>query len=383
MHSNDAIVGSMPIAGPKKGALKLCFFVPPSRGVFAGIERVQMLLASECAKRGHTVFLLLSEPLRHVPVLAEGITLNHLGASRLRDCFGALSRWFSREECDFAIVPQYLAAVLAGAARVLAKVHTKVICVLHGPVSKDNSIFERALRRGPLALAYQHLVAGTLAISKAMLEDFREATSAKPKMARVVYNPIDLQSIAGAAAEKPEGDWFGNCDSTRILAVGRLEIQKDFETLIRAFRLVRRKRAARLLILGEGMQRARLEALTRELGLERDVSMPGFAENPFPYMRGADVLVLSSRWEGLGLVLLEAMALGTPVVATNIAPAAEILENGRLGRLTPVEDAPAMARAILATVNARPESQRLVAAARKYSVDSIADRYLEVLQELA
>ena len=100
--------------------------------------------------------------------------------------------------------------------------------------------------------------------------------------------------------------------------MGRLTKQKDHPTLIRAFAQVRRNRPARLMILGEGEDRPKLEALIRELDLEKDVSLPGFVDNPFQYMKGAAVFVLSSRWEGLPNTLIQAMAVGTPVVSTDV-----------------------------------------------------------------
>ena len=164
-----------------------------------------------------------------------------------------------------------------------------------------------------------------------------------------------------------------------ILGVGRLTQAKDFPTLIRAFALVRKKRAARLMILGEGEERPKLEALVRELGLEREVTLPGFVDNPYKYMKRAAVFVLSSKWEGFGNVLVEAMALGTPVVSTDCPSGpAEILENGRWGRLVPVGDVYALAEAIIETLDEEHHPD-VANRAKDFAVELAVEKYINVL----
>ncbi len=117
-----------------------------------------------------------------------------------------------------------------------------------------------------------------------------------------------------------------------MLAAGRLTPQKDFSTLLRALKIVRQNCDVRLVILGEGKQRAHLESLVKELGLESYVSMPGITRNPYAHMARADLFVLSSAWEALPTVLIEALAVGVPVVATDcVSGPREILQDGRCG----------------------------------------------------
>jgi len=132
------------------------------------------------------------------------------------------------------------------------------------------------------------------------------------------------------------------------------------------------------MILGEGEERPNLEALVRELGLEEDVALPGFVENPYKYMKRAAVFVLSSRWEGFGNVLVEAMALGTPVVATDCPSGpAEILEGGKWGRLVPVGNHEALAEATLQVL--RGEKVGASARALMFSVERMLEEYANVL----
>lgn len=127
--------------------------------------------------------------------------------------------------------------------------------------------------------------------------------------------------------------------------------------MIRAFAKVRQVRSARLIILGWGPDRPQLEGLIKDLGLEADVDLPGYSQNPYAYMARSAVFVLSSAWEGLPTVLIEAMAFGTPVVSTDCESGpAEILAGGKYGYLTPVENSDALADAVLQVLSGKPKS---------------------------
>lgn len=195
-----------------------------------------------------------------------------------------------------------------------------------------------------------------------------------------IYNPVDSDRVrALAILPNEDAERLKSDGAPIVVAVGRLAREKDFETLIRSFALVRALRRARLVILGEGAERPRLERLIKELGLTEDVRLPGFERNPFSWMKAADVFVLSSRREGFCNVLLEAMACGARIVATNCpCGTSEILDNGKWGRLTPVGNVRAMAEAICATLDSR-DSPMVETRAREFSVSASADRYLAVL----
>jgi glycosyltransferase involved in cell wall biosynthesis len=165
-----------------------------------------------------------------------------------------------------------------------------------------------------------------------------------------------------------------------ILGVGRLEAQKDFATMLRAFALVNEQLPARLMILGEGSQRKILETLAEALGVSDRVVMPGYVSNPYAYMRHSALFVLSSAWEGFPSVLVEAMACGCRVVSSDCPSGPrEILENGRWGTLTPVGDTGAMAAAMLNELQS-PPPPGLAQAARRFSVDAAVAQYLQVME---
>ena len=195
-----------------------------------------------------------------------------------------------------------------------------------------------------------------------------------------IYSGVVNAELVRKAGEHVDHPWFQPNSPPVILSVGRLEMQKDFALLLRAFTRIREERRARLVVLGEGTLRADLEALARDLGIDSDLAMPGFVQNPFSWMARAAVLAVSSAWEGLSLVIIQALAVGCPVVSTNCRSGpAEILDGGAYGRLTPVGDSGALARAILATLDESPDRERLRRRGRQFSSARAAEQYLDVL----
>ncbi|MFM7368922.1 MAG: glycosyltransferase, partial [Sphaerospermopsis kisseleviana] len=182
------------------------------------------------------------------------------------------------------------------------------------------------------------------------------------------------------AQEPLNHPWFAQGKLPVILSVGRLTLAKDFTTLIRAFAHLNQQHSARLMILGEGEDRAKLESLVKSLGLEEQVSLPGFVDNPFPYMKQASVFVLSSNREGMPNALLQAIACGTPVVATDYPSGPrEILEDGKWGKLVTVGDVDAMAEAIMASLQGETQRPSLEILESRFGLDTIVDQYLSIL----
>jgi glycosyltransferase involved in cell wall biosynthesis len=220
---------------------------------------------------------------------------------------------------------------------------------------------------------------GIVAVSQGVAADLLELTDLPPSKVRVLPNPVVTPELVECAAQPLDDPWFTAGAAPVVLGAGRLDQQKDFPTLIRAFAAVRSKRAARLVILGEGPERARLESLVEELGIGEHVRLPGFVSNPFSYMARAAVFVLSSAWEGMPGVLIQAMACGAPVVATDCESGPrEVLASGKYGRLVPVGDHAALAEAIAATLDA-PTSTLPPEALEPYTCEGAVDRYLHLL----
>lgn len=223
------------------------------------------------------------------------------------------------------------------------------------------------------------IVAASLGTAK----DVAELTQVPVEQIQVIYNPVVTPDVFQKSQEPIDHPWFQPGEPPVILGVGRLVSQKDFFTLIEAFAQVRVTRPARLMILGEGEQRALLEERIRQLGLEQDVALPGFVENPYAYMAASAVFVLSSKFEGFGNVVAEALACGVPIVATDCPSGpAETLAAGKYGKLVKIADPTEMATAILDTLDRSIDSTLLKQRSLDFERDRIVDQYLTFVETL-
>ena len=200
----------------------------------------------------------------------------------------------------------------------------------------------------------------------------------------VLHNPVfnnDILRLADAPLDHPS---FGDPSVPVVVAAGKLSPQKDYPTLLNAFALVRKRRAVRLLILGDGEEHDRLKRLCHDLGIAEDVEFTGYVRNPYPFFRKADLFVMSSRYEGLPTSLIEAIACGCPAVSTDCPSGPdEILAGGQYGRLTPVGDSQALADAILETLDAPIPTEILIERARKFSFERAIDAYEDLVLAMA
>lgn len=224
---------------------------------------------------------------------------------------------------------------------------------------------------------------GICVVSNSVADDLAANTRLERSAIRTIYNPVVDDKLREMAAEPLDHPWFAPGARPVVLGVGRLIPQKDFPTLLRAFALLSTKSRARLVILGEGRLRGELEELARELGITSHFDLPGFAENPYRYMSRAGVFALSSIYEGLPGVLIQALACACPVVSTDCpGGSAEILAGGQVGRLVPVRDAAALAEALHSTLQEPPPAAALAERAARFSVQHISAEYLDYLDEI-
>ncbi len=350
-----------------------------------GIGRMIVSLTSELARRDIDVDLVLGKT--EGPFLSEidnKVRIMNLGTSHAIFCLPRLIRYLRRER-PMALVTDKLRVNLAALrSRRFACVDTRIYTNIHGVVSHklDKESLSPAKRRSKYAdigKCYP-LNDGFIPVSKSIEKDLVEIFKVPQHKIRVVYNPVITPELPYRSRAEIDHPWIKDKGAPVILAVGRLTRQKDFSTLIRAFSRLRQTRKARLIILGEGKERSALESLVMETGVGADVSLPGFVQNPYAYMSKSDLFVLSSAWEGFGIVLVEALATGLPVVATDCPGGPrEILQDGRIGPLVPVGDSDALSRAMLHTLDNPLDRNLLRNAAKPFTAAACADGYLRAL----
>ena len=256
-----------------------------------------------------------------------------------------------------------------------------IIMSFHNPVSlkldtlppKRRRRFERKLRWcvGP----NRRIVA----VSQGVAQDLVERVGFPRDKVVVVPNPVVTPRLLSMAQEPVDHPFFRE-GCPVIVTAARMTEQKDFSTLLKAFRALCREMEARLVILGTGKYFDAVAREVEELGLGSKVAMLGFHVNPYKFMARAGLFVLSSRWEGFGNVLVEALACGTPVVATDcpVGPR-EVLEGGRLGSLVPVGDVAAMKEAMADLLMEPPDPGFLKSGVEKYTAERSTNGYLAAL----
>lgn len=349
-----------------------------------GVERMLVSLIRGFLDLGQKVDLVLVRAESpHLGRLPAEVRRVPLGVSHTLLAAPALARYLHERRPRALLAAKDRAGRTAVLARAIAGSRTPIVLRLGTNLSTamaDRAAFSRWLRYLPIRLLYPR-IDRIVAVSQGVAEDTARIARIPLSHIRVIRNPVVTPELEAQAAEPCTHPWLQPDQPPTILAAGRLQRQKDFPTLIRAFAQVRRTRECRLLILGEGGLRQPLEGLIRDLGLADQVDLPGFRANPYPYLARASLFVLSSAWEGSPNVLTEALALGIPAVATDCPSGpAEILDRGRFGPLVPVGDVQALARAMESTLTAPLPRDLLRSAVREYAQGQSALRYLDALQ---
>lgn len=356
-----------------------------------GAERVMIRLAQGLAQAGHTVHLVvLSDHGPYRSMLdpqTPGLEVHSLHSRRAWRAIPAMVRYLRAEQPQAVLSALFHCNFLAVAARALARLLPGAGALPRVVVSEHNTldfvrslvspwrwqIYERAWR-----WTYRHADA-VVCVSEGIAQGLGQALPIlRPKL-HVIGNPVvtdDMLRQSHAALDHP---WVQPGQPPLVLAAGRLIHAKGFDVLLAAFQQVQTQTPARLMILGQGPEQANLQAQIETLGLHDSACLLGFTDNPYAWMRRCAVFVLSSRHEGLPGALIEAMACGSKVVATDCPHGpAEILENGRWGRLVPVDDVSALTEAMVAALQDRvtPDTAKR---AERYGLKLAAKAYSQLL----
>ena len=358
---------------------RFAFFLP---GLYeGGAERIILNLAKGVSERGYEVDLVLARAegayMSQIPV---AVRLIDLDAPRVLGCIPALVKYLRRER-PVALLSGMFTNVIALWAWKLSGLSGRLVITEHNSLSSvvkyKNDLRWRMYPK--LAQWFYPWADTVIAVSNAVADDLRKTAKIPRDIIQVVYNPVVTPELQNKSEAPLEHAWYKENEHPVVLAVGRLSDQKAFDVLIQAFSLVRKNCPAHLLILGEGENRPALGALILQLGLEQDVILMGFVQNPYAFMAHSAVFVLPSRWEGLPTVLIEALYLGMPIVATDCPGGSrEILRDGAYGKFVPVDDPAALAEAILGALGdsrSFPPKESWL----PFSLDFAVDRYVNIL----
>jgi glycosyltransferase involved in cell wall biosynthesis len=348
----------------------------------AGAERVSVNLAHEFVAAGHAVDFVLAhgegELIAEVPTAAEMQVAQTVGARGWR---AAIRDYVQEQSPDVLLAMMEGAGVLSIQA---AKGAVPVYVVSHIHFSRHCRHAPRWKERWLMPLAarwYLPRAAGVIGVSHGVSEDIRQAAGLKTERVRTIYNPILTDAFYKKAAEPVDHPWFvPNRDWLTVVTVGRLTVQKDHDTLLRAIAHVNNQRPVRLMVLGQGERLDDLQRLARELGIADCVEFAGFDPNPYRYIAAADVFALSSRWEGLPTVLIEALGCRTSIVSTDCPSGPrEVLDDGRFGELVPVGDSEVLAEGITRAYEREPTPTKLSHHLKQFESASVARQYLDAM----
>ena len=365
---------------------KLAFYVPSL--IIGGAERVTVNLANEFVERGVDVDLIVSyrtgDLVDHVNDAVSIIDLETPRVPIVGIAAGipALVRYLRKEAPNVFFSQMHYANIVSIAAHTAAATDTKLVLTEHnmfGSVRqpKDRLVFVLARRSYRYA---DHV----LAVSEGVAESLRDEVAIPERKLSVIYNPVVTPTLRESAEASVEHPWLNSDDTDVVLSAGGMIEQKDFSTLLEAVAIALESRSTlRLIILGEGPLRDALIRTAEELDIGDRVSLPGYVDNQYSYMQNADVFALSSRWEGLPTVLIEAMACGTPVVSTDCRSGPrEILAGGEYGPLVPVGDAYSLAEGIEDVLREPVPSSVLQDRADDFTVEAIIDEYEQLVDHL-
>lgn len=358
----------------------IAFFLPQLG--MGGVGKMRVRLANALARRGYRVDLGLGKADGpYLAGLEPGIEVLEIGTTHALASLPRLVAYLRRRRPKVAITDRLRLNIAVIRSVSISRVASRVYTSVHVPQSDKVARLEPRKRKAAAGKLKRYLSSNAkiITVSEGLREDLIASFDLAAGKITTIYNPVVDERLLRDASGPVSHPFFEDACVPVLLAVGRLTAQKGFPTLLRALARVREERACRLIILGEGRERRMLRALASDLGLSEHVSLPGFTDNPYAYMARADQFVLSSAWEGFGNALVEALAVGTPVVATDcrFGPR-EILADGAYGPLVPVGDSAALASAILSTLDDPLPSETLRGGSQRFTLDRAVDDYLDV-----
>jgi glycosyltransferase involved in cell wall biosynthesis len=357
---------------------KIALVLPNLGG--GGAEKVSVNLANYWASQGKEVdFVLMRNEGEFLDLVSPEISIFDLGTKRIRGIIKPLTEYILKNRPTVIIVGMWPLTSMAVLAWLLTgkkgKLYLVEHCILSDEYKRRNKLPEFYLRK-IIEITYP-LATGLIAVSKGVARDICRLGSIAPHKVQIIHNPAAVGNPPTRATLSERERLWGRGFKYHLLTVGALKHEKNHELLIQAFAKLPEKKIAKLTILGEGNLRPSLEKLIDNLGLQNNVSMPGFSQDVASWYRSSDLFILSSTTEGLPTVLIEALECGTPIVSTECSTGpAEILNDGEYGRIVPVNDLEKLVEAISEALREIPNPNRLNARAAEFTIEVISTKYL-------
>lgn len=362
---------------------KLCIYLPDLTD--NGVTRLYLALIPRFAAAGLDVTLLLDHlgesKFRAVPAQAQ---LHVFNKQRFTQTFPALLHYLRKTRPDIVLTAHKHKNIIVNWAKAVSRTRIRHVAVLHmpldPPVQVDASFANRAL---PLLMRLflrhaDHIVSVSRDMAQALKGRYGLNTIT------VIANGIIGPEFDRLAAEPVLHPWLQvGAPRPVFVTAGRLNVQKDHKTLLEAFALYRQHHMGRLIIFGEGEERQALTALATQLGITADLDMPGHTANILPSLRQARAFILSSVFEAMPLVIIEAFACGTPVISTNcdFGPA-ELLENGTYGQLCPIGDVAKLATLMADSGMVSLSREALKTYGRSFTLDNCVSEYMRLFSSI-
>ncbi|WP_219835801.1 glycosyltransferase [Paenibacillus sp. R14(2021)] len=365
--------------------MKSVLFIAPSlRG--GGAERVIINLLKHMSRSGVELsFIALKLEGPYVSQLPDDVEAIDLNTRRVRHSIFKLTREINRIQPDVVLSTLgHLNLLLLLIRPFLRKKPKLVLREANAPSFAIPANSKGRFMKWLYRILYPR-ADRIIALSSGMAEDLIRFSRLPAGKVTIIHNPVVTEEVNKRASQQAEHAWITDKQLPVCISVGRLVEQKNYDVLLRAFALVQQQLPCRLIVLGEGKERAKLEGLRDRLGLTDKVDFHGFASNPFAYVAKADLFVLSSRWEGMPNVLLEALAVGIQIVSTDCIGVDDVLDGGKYGAIVPVGGEAELASAIarsLSRQDAAACADRQKSRAAHFNIERISNEYRRLLLEV-
>ncbi len=368
---------------------KIAFFIP--KLTYGGAERVIIDIANNLSKRGYLIDIVLAKGGNiYLEEISPSVNIINLNCKSTILSIFSLSKYIKKYSPNGIISALSHANCVALLSRKIMNKNIKVV-VSERNISYRNTLNKIGFKRIILDLLIKYLYPEAkciVTVSEGVRESIIDTYKFKRNQVKAIFNPCDFKKINKLKSKSISNYEINNAFKSEnqkiILSVGSLTIQKNYSLLIKAFKIVRREINCKLIILGEGPERSKLEELCRNLGIDsKSIFFPGFIANPFPYMKDCDLYVMSSLWEGLPNVLIQALACNCKIISTDCdAGPREILEDGKWGRLIKVNDLNELANAMIEELRSKNKNLSNSSKGRlnRFNIDKVTNQYLDALE---